>query len=200
MKRNILILFFIMSFIFFGCASPGLQPKDWAANNKPLKKSFADGSFFKSCDDIAKTDPNQAKLERNVKVGQVAAGIDDYYSAYREKLIKGNAWYESAFSIGQIFATAISGSPWITDVDVLHYLALGSTMAASSKAVIDKNFLQNQGVALLVLKMDKIREINWKQIKINLDKSYEEYPIEMAMKDLTDYFNSGTLIGALLNQ
>jgi hypothetical protein len=66
-----------------------------------------------------------------------------------------------------------------------------------SRAAIQKNFFQNQTTAVLLDRMRALRQERFNEIVANLQLSPEKYPVELAIVEIFDYYNRGTMLGAL---
>jgi hypothetical protein len=84
-----------------------------------------------------------------------------------------------------------------TPGQVTQILAAISGGLIGSRAALQKNFFQNQATAVLLDRMRALRKERYNAIIANLQQPYKRYPIEMAIVDIFDYYNRGTMLGAL---
>jgi hypothetical protein len=84
-----------------------------------------------------------------------------------------------------------------TPGQVTQILAAISGGLIGSRAAIQKNFFQNQTTTVLLDRMRALRQERFNAIVANLQLPYKQYPVELAIVDVFDYYNRGTMLGAL---
>lgn len=186
---------FLCLFFTIACAttSPGISPKnlqDFYVKPTP--------DLTIKCREIAQNgDLKTAAAQRNYFIDQTVFGIDTFYANYQEQVIKGNATVNTFIDIIQSALPLVS--MYTNNIDIIKYTMGGSAILAASRLAYDKNFLNNQGMAILLLHANVLRRSKWAEIEKKKLLSYEQYSIDAAAKDLRDYSELGTLSGALLN-
>jgi hypothetical protein len=198
-KWEVVIVLLVLSLIGFaliGCSHTGLKPSDWD-HTAQSKVALKDGSFWKPCDDlVALGKLPEAAAQRNLSIDEVISGVDSWYNDYKTKLLTNKAVLDTFFDASQAIAATLG--TYFTDANLVRRLALGSAMASSSKLAFDKDFLQNNGMILLIEKAEQLRKDKYEEIKTNKKLPYDQYSLDAALKDCTEYFQDGTLIGVLL--
>ncbi len=195
--KKILLLSFII--LIFGCASPGIQPKDWGGYyTNQVKPTMEDGTFWDSCNRlIAENKLEEARIQRNIQIAKVVSGINAFYHQYKTNLLLNKSTLDTGFDIAQIALSALG--TYLTNGAVLQKLALASSILSGSKLAFDKNFLQNQGVVVLIEKMDILRTVQLEKIMAGKKMSYDLWTLDSALDDCAELFDKGTIIGALLS-
>jgi len=158
----------------------------WTAN---LKAEFANKDFFKNMD------ANQSASDRNSLIYELIALSDYRFSRYESDLVLGKAKRDtftdiSMFGLNSAASLMTPGSA----TQIVSAIAAGLGFSRSN---IEKNFFQNQATPALIDRMEVLRKAKYNEIIPNLSQSYSDYPIAAALKDVNDYFQAGTMIGAL---
>jgi hypothetical protein len=132
---------------------------------------------------------------RNKIINDLLFLINDYYSAYEL------SWYATA--TGHSFlsdlttlsldtaTTAVGGAGLKT------MLAAISTGVSGQKIAVQRDFFQNQNIALIIKNMRAARANVLANIRAKTAKDVNEYPLEDALLDLQEYFGAGTVIGGI---
>ena len=133
--------------------------------------------------------------DRNKFIGGRLVVIDLQYirfirSITAEKQLSDSSTEFLTLALG-IAGTAASGA------DAKTILAATSTAVSGTGAIIDKNFFYEQTVPAIVTAMNAERKSVLVRILSGLDQSLAQYPFEMALRDLHDYYSAGTFIGAI---
>jgi hypothetical protein len=76
-------------------------------------------------------------------------------------------------------------------------LAAISTGVGGQKIAVQRDFFQNQNIALIIKNMRAARSDVLVKIRAKTSKSIDEYPLEDALLDLQEYFAAGTVIGGI---
>jgi hypothetical protein len=136
-----------------------------------------------------------SKEGRNELIYRLIFIADYRFSKYEADLMTGRAAGDTATDIAVLGLTsAASITPYAGTARILSAIAGGLT---GSRAVLQKNFYQNQTVSVLLDRMRALRKERFNQIVLNLQQPYSQYPVELAVLDTLDYFNRGTMLGAL---
>ena len=214
MKRIILlsVLFFSMVSIF-GCGlmrnniliPEQLKHEDKIAEDlekkyltmEPGSKVEAYTVVLEKAIEENKLDDQKTKLKfkRNEIIGNLIILMNIRYSQYERAFYNTGASVGSAFDITTLAVTATGAvAGGATTKSILSAIAAGLT---GSRLALEKNFLYEKSSPVLIAKMQKLREDKFKIITDNMKKPIDEYPLELGLIDVQDYFNKGTVIGAL---
>lgn len=191
------MLVFILMLTLIGCAQQGVQPKDWY-NFDGMKTQMKDNSFRQPIDDaVAKGDLVQAAILRNIQISKVVSGLNAFYGDYRTKTLMGNASVNMAVDVAQMSISALG--TYFTNANILGWLARSSVVLSGSYTAYQKNFLQGQGVIVLVERMETMRDAQLQLISERKQLSYDLWTFDDAMSDCSKLFDDSTILGAILS-
>ena len=123
--------------------------------------------------------------------------LSDYrFNRYEADLVAGKATRDTFVDLAVLGLNA--AGVFVNPGQATRILAAISGGLISSRATIEKNFYQNQAQPVLlrrmkVLRAQKLYSISHHLLHDNVDR----YPIERALIDVLDYYNRGTMLGAL---
>jgi hypothetical protein len=141
---------------------------------------------------------DQSKLtveQRNQIIEELKYLIDVNYTQFEKNFFVGRAVFDTA---ADLTALALGGTgSLIRPSDVQAILAAVSAGIAGGRVSINKNFFHEKSSEALIAKMralraDKLRLIRGAQV-LNLS----DYPMSRALGDLGEYYQAGTIVGAL---
>lgn len=154
-------------------------------------KEFADPpSLFKEL--VQASDPKQ----RNKAISTLLALADVRYTRFRQNLIA-NKQHSDAATGMLLLAMNIAGGMTASAGVKDNYLA-GSALIHGGNALYDKDYLFDQTLPALVAQMDANRKTKLLEIRTAMaSRSIDEYPGQVALVDILDYQQAGTLFGAV---
>ena len=160
--------------------------KSWTLE---LQQEFADPNFFKTMDS------NADAVKRNTLAYQMIGLCDYRFAHYEYDLVLGKAKRDtftdlSMFGLNSAASLMTPGSA----TQIISAIAAGLGFSRSN---IEKNFFQNQATPALLDRMEVLRKAKYNEIVPKLGLPYSQYPAAALLKDMNDYFNAGTMIGAL---
>ena len=85
----------------------------------------------------------------------------------------------------------------ITPGSATQVLAAIASGLGFSRNTVEKNFYMNHTAPLLMAKMRALRKEKLNDIVRNLSRGIDDYPATLAIIDVLDYYNRGTMLGAL---
>lgn len=134
--------------------------------------------------------------DRNNAMMRVLALIDIRYAHFRHNLAA-NKRHSSAITSGLLLAADVAAG-LTTSVGVKdNYLAF-SALLTGGELIYDKNYLYEQTIAALVTKMDATRSSKLLEIRNAMaQQTIDQYPGQVAVNDLLQYYHAGTLLGAI---
>jgi hypothetical protein len=194
----VIAAFCCISLFFNGCGSlgykltmlrPPLSPND--DHVKQLKVDYASDAV------IADRYHSYAdkRTGRNKIINDLLFLINDYYSAYEL------SWYATA--TGHSFASDVTtlgldtAATAVGAAGIKTMLTAISTGVGGQKIAVQRDFFQNQNIALIIKNMRAARAEVLAKIRSKTSKSVDEYPLEDALLDLQEYFAAGTIIGGI---
>jgi hypothetical protein len=121
----------------------------------------------------------------------------DYrFSRYEADLVLGKATRDTFVDLAVLGLT--SAAALTTPGQATQILAAISGGLIASRATIEKNFYQNQAQPVLLRKMKVLRQQKLVSITLRMQKyDVDVYPVARALIDILDYYNRGTMLGAL---
>jgi len=135
------------------------------------------------------------KADRNDLVYKLIFISDYRFNRYEADLILGKAARDTFIDLsifGLNAATALI-SPGASS-QILAAIAGGLGFTGNT---IEKNFYMNHTAPVLMARMRALRKEKLNEIMLNLSKDWDEYPPSLAIIDVLDYYNRGTMLGAL---
>jgi hypothetical protein len=192
------LLFFGLSaalFLFAGCAGPGVLSR----GNNPFAPAspLAAEVVARWEKELAATDVTTiaTRKERNDLIYRLIFLCDYRFSRYEADLLLGKAARDSFTDLSMFGLN--TASALITPGSTTQTLAAVASGLGFTRATVEKNFYQNHAAPVLMAKMRALREEKLNEIVRNLSRSIEDYPASLATIDVLDYYNRGTMLGAL---
>lgn len=132
---------------------------------------------------------------RNEVVNGRLAAIDIHYNCYQKRLYEegiGTSILADWVVLGLGGATAVTGG-------AAAKAALGAaiTGVTGAKTSLDKNAYFDKTLPALICKMQAARKEVLVRIRMGLSQGDGDYPLTQALVDLEDYYNAGTIPGAV---
>ena len=196
----VIAVFCCISLFFNGCGSvgqrltflrPPLSPN--VGHVDKLKKMYQDEDQIAAYYGNATTGTPMSR--RNKIVNDLLFLINDYYSAYEL------SWYATA--TGHSFASDITtlgldtAATAVGAAGVKTILTAISTGVGGQKIAVQRDFFQNQNIAIIIKNMRAARAEVLAKIRSKTSKDVNTYPLEDALLDLQEYFAAGTVIGGI---
>ena len=141
------------------------------------------------------TDPARATDIRNRVIYGLLADIEYHYRNY-----EGNLFMDSGkFNVGSdIVELGLATAATLSKVSFTKtILATLLSAGAGTRLSADKNFFRQKAVESVINSMQARRNRLEATILIQLTKPVEDYPLEMGIKDVREFFFAGTLEGGL---
>lgn len=189
-----LIGFFLLVFFFFGCSSITGYP-DRAANPADSLKSLTP-YFEPSVIETYNLKPDSEKNDyRNEVTHARVRAININYNSFLKRLSSES----KSLTIGTDSAVLLlGGAGAISTVSSTQaILASASAVATGTKASFDKNAYYDSTVVALISQMNASRKVVLARIYSGLELDHKKYPLMKALTDVEDYFQAGTILGAV---
>jgi hypothetical protein len=172
-----------------GCANP-FAPQNPLGTNiiTGLEKELSD-------EDLLKDERWQSEAGRNDLVQKLMFLCDYRFSRYEEGLLMGKAVRDA--SIDEIIfglSTAASLGTSAASAKILSAVSSGITFTRNN---YEKNFFESQTMPVLIRKMRALRLEKSNEINDRLTLSSRKYNVYAALVDILDYYNRGTVLGAV---
>ena len=163
-----------------------------------LAKKYKSSAFRHQYDEEEmKNEPDYKKLEkiRNKVLNELILLTDVYYRDYEDFLYVGKAMADTGFDVVELGLTL-----WATVSGVNRTKTTLSAIATGLKGTrlsIDKNLFQRQAMIAMISKMRAIRKEKLIVLYQGMKKPVLKYSLDQALIDIGEYYNAGTIIGAL---
>lgn len=163
-----------------------------------LAKKYKSSEFRHDYDDEdIKMCPDYIKLKklRNKVLNELILLTDLYYRDYEDFLYVGKAMADTGFDVVELGLTL-----WATVSGVNRTKTSLSAIATGLKGTrlsIDKNLFQRQAMIAIISKMRAVRKKKLLALYEGMNKSVLEYSLDQVLIDIGEYYNAGTIIGAL---
>lgn len=135
------------------------------------------------------------RKDRNDLVYRLIFLCDYRFNRYEADLMLGKATRDSFIDMSMFgLTTASSLMTQGASTKMLSAIAGG---LGFSRATVEKNFYVNHAAPVLMAKMRALRAEKLNEIVQNLSRGIGTYPASLAIIDVLDYYNRGTMLGAL---
>lgn len=144
-----------------------------------------------------KPEPDYIKLKkiRNKVLNELILLTDVHYRDYEDFLYVGKAMVDTGFDVLEFGLTL-----WATVSGVNRTKTSLSAIATGLKGTrlsIDKNLFQRQAMIAIISKMRALRKKKLIVLYQGMSKPVLKYSLDQALIDIGEYYNAGTIIGAL---
>ncbi len=132
---------------------------------------------------------------RDFYARQLIAYIDANYLNYRQSFVFDRQHADAVSSGLQLMMTVagtLTESKGVKD----NYLA-GIALMTGGEAIYDKSYLFDKSAPALVTQMDATRKERLVVLLGKLDFRCDQYPGQIALSDILDYYYVGTIVGAI---
>lgn len=181
--------------LFVGCA--GINQTNRLGNPFAPPSPLAAKVVAKWEQELALTDVTAiaTRKERNDLVYRLIFLCDYRFNRYEADLMLGKATRDSFIDMSMFgLTTASSLMTQGASTKMLSAIAGG---LGFSRATVEKNFYVNHAAPVLMAKMRALRAEKLNEIVQNLSRGIGSYPASLAIIDVLDYYNRGTMLGAL---
>lgn len=137
----------------------------------------------------------KTKEERNVVIEDLIYLIDVNYQQFESELFFGRATFDTFTDLAILGLGAAGGL--IEPAGTKAILAVVSGGIGGARASIDKNFFREQSANALISTMRASRKKKLNFIRDAQTLKISDYPMSRALGDIIDYYNAGTIVGAL---
>jgi hypothetical protein len=137
----------------------------------------------------------ETKKARNDLVYRLIFLSDYRFNRYEADLMLGKAARDSFIDLSMFGLNAATSL--ITPGASSQILAAIAGGLGFSRSTVEKNFYMNHAAPVLMAKMHALRKEKLNEIVLNLGREIDEYPASLAIIDVLDYYNRGTMLGAL---
>ncbi len=133
---------------------------------------------------------------RNTIVQARLIAIDARYTQFRQAFDSQTRWAAFGSTVVSLGLTSASS---LTPVGTAHILGAAASGVTGSQAAYQKEVLVERTANAVETSMDAGRLLISVRIRSGLKQSAADYPLAVALSDLEDYYNAGTMLGAISN-
>jgi hypothetical protein len=120
--------------------------------------------------------------------------IDVRYTQFRHAFYGEARWGGFAATVATLGLTSAAA---LASLGTSHILSAAATGVTGTQAAYDKQVLIDRTATAIETSMDAARGTVAIRIRQGLQRPPPDYPLAVALSDLQDYYNAGTLLGAL---
>lgn len=174
--------------IISGCASVRGFPDRLIESDKALN-DVRDIFKPKKIEDCNEKRSNEC---RNLIVSAGMIGIDINFSEFERKLFKEGrevSFLTTVTTLGLTTAGAMTGTAVLSGI---------ATGIVGSKEAFDKEILSDQAKNAIHTQMRALRQRVANRIRYGMTRPFDEYSLAVALIDIEEYYNAGTLLGAFI--
>lgn len=133
--------------------------------------------------------------ERNRLISDLLYLVDVNYSEFERIVYERRA---DVSSLSDFLVLGLSGTgALMTPVNTIRILSGSSAMVTGTRTALEKNYLQEKSTQALLSSMQAARLEKLTTIRGGMLLNLREYPVGQALSDVEQYYEAGTLIGAL---
>lgn len=178
-----------------GCA--GINQSNQLGNPLAPPSPIAKSVVAKWEKELAETDVTaiETRKDRNDLVYRLIFVSDYRFHRYEADLMLGRATRDSFIDMSMFGLSA--ASTLMTQGAATKLMAAIAGGLGFSRATVEKNFYMNHAAPVLMGKMRALRTEKKNEIVKNLSLEIDAYPASLAIIDVLDYYNRGTMLGAL---
>jgi hypothetical protein len=200
----ILLCAIVAAFWMPGCAHPAFfspsHPYDFNDYLKDREKWATDSiprleeRYYQSIDSIRPRE-EERRLIRERIVFALMDLIDMYQYKFNSELYGRSV---ARNSVGEIMAAGLGTAAAVTTpLRASQLLTALSTGTTGSLTIMNKNFVRDNTLDLIIDRLESIRKGVRARIILQLDSSTEKYPLGQAVLDVQEYARGGTIFAAI---
>lgn len=196
MKSKAIMSMLILSFtILSGCA--GLT------QGRPIKANYQDHVANALVDKYSQKDAiftNQSSVTmngRNQVLDDLLFLTDVNYYNFEAELYRGRAFFDTTSDLAILGLGAAGGV--ITNSATQAIISVISGGIGGARVSISKNFFHEFSTQALIAKMQSARKTKLEFMRKAMTLSVTDYSLSRGLSDLAEYYNAGTIVGALQN-
>lgn len=191
-KDYIFLSLLFVSLVLAGCASFRGYPTRAISSENQLKEveKYLKPEIVDECNNPQKPTEEKKRLRDDIVNARLLA-YDIYFATFLEELRKEGIGYGTATDWTVI---ALNSAGGLVGTKALSVTAAG---LMGAKASFDKNAYYEKTMPVLIAQMVAHRKEVLRDIQKGLAFSLDEYPLNRALIDLEEYYNAGTIPGAL---
>jgi hypothetical protein len=135
------------------------------------------------------------KTERNRVLDDLIFLVDVNYSAFEQDIYAKRAGWSTA---SDLLVLGLNGTgALMTPVNTVRILSGISAAVTGARASVELNYLQDKSTQALIASMQAGRRTRLVELRKGMTNSLEDYTLGHGLSDLAEYYNAGTLVGAL---
>jgi hypothetical protein len=134
--------------------------------------------------------------DRNKQTFLALAVVDLRYNEFKQAM-EGDRKHTASIADALTLAMTIAGSLTESAGVKQNYLQ-GIALVTGGMSIYDKNYLYSQTITALVAQMDANRKKKLAEMLKSMGDDIDKYPATAAYNDVLEYYQSGSVLGALM--
>jgi hypothetical protein len=196
MTSKIITLLLLLSLpIWSGCAGVSQGRPARASYEDPIVKTLIEK--YSKPDAIPADQTKITEKERNQILDELIFLADVNYYKFEAELYQARAFFDTTTDMG-ILGLGAAGA-LITVSGTQAIISAISGGIGGTRTSISKNYFHEQSTQALIAKMQSARKAKLELIHKAMTLNVTDYSLSRGLGDLGEYYNAGTIIGALQN-
>lgn len=196
MKSKVIIILMLFCFTILGGCAGVTQGRPVKANYQdPIVKSLTDKYSAKEA--IFANQSSITAKQRNQVLDDLIFLTDVNYHSFEAELYQGRAFFDTSSDLAILGLGAAGGL--ITHSATQAIISAISGGIGGARVSISKNYFHEFSTQALIAKMQSARKAKLDLMRRAMTLTVTEYSLSRGLSDLTEYYNVGTIVGALQN-
>lgn len=198
MKCFTMIVVALSTVLLFGCSRAHMAGRPDRFHSRTALIEAMEGDATNRIDKLVSsyhTANADKRAIRDTIIQRSIILIDQHYSLFVDEFSGGKKAWDSGADIASMATAAVA--VLVTPPLTKSILAAASGGITAAKGSIDKNFLYDQTVLVLIKQMEAQRTATVVALIRGSGKSVEEYSLAAALADIERYYFAGTFDGAM---
>ena len=146
---------------------------------------------------VSGKDDAQCKILRNTIINELILISDHNYHKYEGGMLAGRA--KNNFYTGALRTSLETAGALITVASSTKILSGLAALTGTLQESADKEFFFDNTIDALIIQMRADRTFSLVPLYDGRKKSYDDYSLEVAIGDITNYYRAGTLASAIVS-
>jgi hypothetical protein len=187
----------LLILVLNGCASMDELKKDMMTNRVIAKQLPTIVSLDqKLIDKVVLDDTKKLKMARNKQIDILLRMSDENYNDFKNFIYTDNSMFESAVGIASLGMTAAAT---LLTGPVVPILTATDTAMKGAHSTINEKWIQDKTISSIIAAIDTERNKIQARIERGKGKPFEEYTMDVALRDLHEHNNAASMLNGLIS-